>query len=257
MGRTFKIVTLLGILVSGCLLIANSSRRQPRVVFCNVGQGDAVYIRLPEQKDVLIDTGPSAKVLNCLNREMPYFDREIELLFITHVEKDHTGGLENVLASFMVGRIFLPRGQSIEGKAPFETLMQGDLLKIGTSEFHILWPPPDIVLPEKDLNNQALGLVAVVSSERILLLSDLDAIYAERALEKSNFTTAIFKVCHHGSKYGISQRLLDLADPRVGVISAGRDNWYGHPHRETIELLQSHGVRIKRTDVDGDVRIPL
>lgn len=251
----------------------NIKRAAPRVVFCDVGQGDAIYLRLPEGKDVLVDAGPTAAVVSCLSEEMPYFDRTLELVFITHPQKDHYGGLSYLLSSFRIEKVFLP--QSIE-KASVSTAWQSfsrrlkkttqeivylertDQIQIGQSLIIVLSPFPDTKIEtEEDLNNTALGLLAQVQAKQILLLSDLDAVPAERALEGVVADVDIFKLNHHGSKYGISGKLLELAEPEVVVLSVGRDNFYGHPHPETLQLLQSLNLPLRRTDKEGKIVIPL
>ncbi len=102
-------------------------------------------------------------------------------------------------------------------------------------------------------NNLALGLLALIKDKQILLLSDLDIAPAEMALEQLNLNVDIFKVSHHGSKYGLSQKMLELADPKLAVISVGKNNWYGHPHAQTIQLLQRLNIPIKRTDKNGKI----
>ena len=278
MKKTLYIVILT--LISLCyILVANQTRRISRIVFCDVGQGDAIYLRLPEQIDVLIDAGSYPQVLNCLNSEMPYLDRKLEMAFITHPEKDHYKGFDYILDSFKIETLYLPASienlkidnpdwQAFFKKAKKNIkeivyLSSGDELCIENSCFTVVSPNISkashsiLGATNFDFNNNALALVALVNSKQILLLSDLDIAPAERAIEQLNLDVDIFKVNHHGSKYGISDRLLDLADPKLSVISVGANNWYGHPHPETIELLQSHNIPIKRTDKQGKVIIPL
>lgn len=278
MKKTLYIVVLT--LISLCyILVANQARQISRIVFCDVGQGDAIYLRLPEQIDVLIDAGSYSQVLNCLNSEMPYLDKKLEMAFITHPEKDHYKGFDYILDSFRIETLYLPASiedlkidnpdwQAFFKKAKKNIkeivyLSSGDELCIENSCFTVVSPSISkashsvLGATNFDFNNNALALVALVNSKQILLLSDLDIAPAERAIEQLNLDVDIFKVNHHGSKYGISDRLLDLADPKLSVISVGKNNWYGHPHLETINLLKSHNIPIKRTDKNGKVVISL
>jgi competence protein ComEC len=264
MNKPVKWLLLVSVFISGYFYFENFSRNTPKVVFCDVGQGEAIYIRLPEKKDVLIDCGPNYKVVNCLNKEMPYFDREIELVFITHLQKDHIAGLEALKKSFKVKQIYLSSVLIDEFKKfkEFATLQVGfldiqDRVIFEQSSFTVLWPNPELNINNSDVNNSALGLLANVSKKSILLLSDLDIYSAEKALANFAKRVDIFKVLHHGSKYSISKNILEIVSPKLSVISAGKNNWYNHPHTETIQLLKKFGIPIKRTDVEGNVVIEL
>lgn len=267
-------------LSAGMIYQQNRSRSLSRIVFCDVGQGDAIYLRLDSKTDILIDSGSNSKVTNCLNSEMPFFDRQIELVFLTHPDYDHFGGLNPILDSWQIQSLYLPASaqnhlpknnqlwqqiwQKIKKqKIAIVYLERGDELKIGNNRFLVLWPQIAsrsvlrIENPDEDFNNLALGLLALIKDKQILLLSDLDIEPAEKAIEQLNLRVDIFKVNHHGSKYGLSQKILELAKPRQAVISVGKNNWYGHPHLQTIQLLQSLNIPIKRTDKNGKIVLPL
>lgn len=259
MKKTFWLSCFIGIVCSCYLLYSNTYRTTPRVVFCNVGQGDATYIRLPTGINILIDTGPDARVLGCLDKELPYFDRSLELVFITHAQKDHLGGLVSIEKNYHIHQI----AASVYFKNPSVSIVplaQGDVITIGLEDITVLWPPRNLTTNLKtdtSLNNTALILQILSGSSEILLLSDVDSTEGERALSSSTHQQTILKISHHGSKYGTSKKLLLLADPAVAVISAGKNNLYGHPHPTVIELLKALDIPIKRTDKDGSVTIPL
>jgi len=273
--RTTLIILLAAVFGLIFVLWQNQARSLPKVVFCDVGQGDAVYMRLPSQQDVLIDAGPYSQVINCLNQEMPYFDRQIELIFLTHPEKDHYGGLKYLLESYQISRLYLPESvrlikpndeawREVWQKArkrigQIDYLVRGDELLIGQSSFTILWPENKKYKEneEVDFNNTGLGILATIKDKQILLLADMDIAPAESAIEKLILSTEVFKINHHGSKYGTSLRLLELANPALAVISAGANNWHGHPHPDVIQLLQSLNIPYKRTDKNGKVVVML
>ncbi len=273
MSKSFIVSIVVSVFISSFFLISNKQRDTPRIVFCNVGQGDGIYMRLPEHKDVLIDAGPDAKMIACLNKNMPFFDRTIELVFITHADKDHAAGILPILQSYRVKKIFStsyldPENRSFWksikselelNKLSIESLNRSDSIEFKETQLVVLWPPTNLKSPSQRLktsNNTALGLLAIIKNKKIVLLADMDADVGEQALE--NFHGAdILKINHHGSKYGTSAKLLNLAEPALAVLSVGRNNMYGHPHITITKLLQSYKIQLKRTDVDGDVTIPL
>jgi competence protein ComEC len=254
------------------ILVVNSTRRTPRVVFCDVGQGDAIYIRTPEQKDVLVDFGPSGKINTCLNHNLPFFDRQVELAFISHLQKDHAQGLTYVLTGFQIKELFLPKTTVAENPRleaeikkqarlhhiKLSYVSQNDELTSGKSTFKIVWPSASLAKGlDLSLNENALGIWATIDNKQIGLFSDLGFQNAEKIVEHEKTKLDVLKINHHGSRYATSRKFLELADPGVAVISVGKDNWYQHPHKEVLELLKSLKIPFHRTDVEGSVTIEL
>ena len=283
MKRTFFILIGSG-LVSLYLFISTLTRYTPQVVFCDVGQGDAIYFRLPNGSDVLVDTGKGSRVISCLNRHMPLFDRTIEAVFITHAQADHASGLKNIIQSYTIKSIYtssaglLPlstttypqfwrdiRVSLMKKNIRIQSLFKGDSALFGSSLFTILWPEKNIHtytnVNLSDPNNTALGINVTIrgnhGTQTVLLLSDMDSSVAEKALKGYLLNNTIWKVNHHGSRYGISRKLVRMSQPTVAVISVSKDNSYGHPHKETVDLLEALRILIRRTDVEGDVVILL
>ena len=209
--RTILILVIIGVVSAIFVLSSNQARTATRIVFCDVGQGDAIYLRLDSQIDVLIDSGPYSQIISCLNQEMPYFDRTIELAFLTHPEKDHFGGFPYLLGSFKIQALYLPTSvrNNLPSNEPWQQfwqqaknnineinyLSQGDEISIGTSLFTILWPEATSTESKiQEYNNSALGILAQVKDKQILLLSDMDIAPAERAISQLNLNVDIFKI---------------------------------------------------------------
>jgi len=246
---------------------------QTKIVFCNVGQGDAIYIRTREGIDVLIDSGPDQQVLNCLGKYLPFYDKTIEYIFLSHPQADHYGGLSKVIEHYQVNSIymttqdyrndsqFLALVDKLRKKnIPLQYVYEGDKFNIGQlSSLTMLWPNKSFSLKSNasnknvDINN--LSLVAVFQEDnfRLLLTGDISSLILERLLQWSTSSYNILKIPHHGSKYGINKNILQLADPDTAVISVGKNNLHGHPAKEVINLLQALKIKTKRTDIDGDV----
>lgn len=127
-----------------------------RIIFCDVGQGDGVYIRTKDRQDILIDAGPSTKILNCLGRHMPFYDRTIELAFVSHPQHDHYSGLNHVIDRYNIKQLLLSPvegygdsfdllGKKItDGKIDQSAIYSGDRIRLSTNAYiKVLWPQKD------------------------------------------------------------------------------------------------------------------
>lgn len=273
------LVQFLGTLTDGTL----------KIVHCSVGQGDASYVRFPDGRDMLIDGGPSDKVLSCLSKYMPFWDRRIDIVLLTHPQKDHMQGLLTVLDRYDVG--YLVRSDVVnntEGFATLESIVDrkqipikfvtsGDRITVSNVIMTILWPSADQIAsmkatrPDLAMQNQVLG----VSQSKIGDINDGSIVFwlrygtfdevftgdADTAVEKNYLGTPVspdsievLKVPHHGSKTGMSASYLDWLKPALGIISVGK-NSYGHPSDVILNMLQQAGTIIQRTDQEGDIQI--
>lgn len=281
---------LLGALFAVVILIFGYVRGIPdgllHIVFCNVGQGDGIYIKLPDAGDVVIDGGPNGKILNCLGSHMAFWDRTIELVILTHPHQDHFGGLIEVVKRYKVESIVVPAiGNSdsepykefikvLEAEhADMRNLYQGDAVGLGYDiVFRSLWPdkkwiadttgtlPSGTVLAlnakNADLNDVSEVLLFSYKNFDLLFPGDAGAGILDR-LEKQGVlkkNLEILKVPHHGSSTGLDEELVSYMHPQLGIIMVGK-NSYGHPSANTIRMLEKAGTMVKRTDRDGEVEI--
>lgn len=240
-----------------------------RIIACDVGQGDAILIQR-QTDQILIDGGPDSTVLDCLGKYMPFWDRELELVVNTHPEKDHLGGLIDVFERYQVDT-FLTNDLS---KPVFSTeLVEVLKSKVGGSTAGILHPTDnlqlrlglmqlDILSPTEEMKNSRtlkpndLSIVILLKYGEFkgLFTGDIENVVSDKlSVEVSVQGTDYLKVPHHGSKNGLSQKLLDATMPGVAVISVGAKNSYGHPHQEVIKILSEKDIKILRTDQIGDV----
>ncbi len=223
------ICLLLGSGISLLVFLTNTARYEPRVVFCNIGQGDGAYMRLPDGSDLLIDTGANRQILQCLQQQLPLFDTDLELVIITHHDRDHDGGLVYLREHYTIGQVLDSTG-----------LHTGDFIEGKNSRIEILY-------------DSELILLVSVKNTNVLFLSDVDASVSESILERITQPIDILKVSHHGSRYGTSTTLLQKLQPRVAVISVGKNNLYGHPHQETLDKLAQFGIPVRQTAKEGDI----
>ncbi len=243
------------------------------VVFCDVGQGDAIFVRTAQQVDVLIDGGPDDKVLACLSRHMPFWDRSLDMVIMTHPDADHSTGLISVVERYRVASFYT---ESIPGKTDVYKRLEANLAKKKLSakylhsgdrisdgdgfSLNILWPSlSEISKIDQNRANLRLNEVSVIQLLEYGTFSTLftgDADYeVMNRIAGSARSINILKVPHHGSKTGMSDSFLSIVSPEVAVISLGAGNSYGHPARESLDLLKAHDAKILRTDQMGDIEI--
>jgi len=276
-------VTLIFALILGAVLQVPDNKLH--LVFCDVGQGDAI-LAIKGDKQILIDGGPSQKVLECLSRHMPFWDKKIELVVLTHPDSDHITGLVPVLERYSVNQILANslvtdtgvfskfRNLVIAGKIPVYSPKNGDKIKIAEIELDILFPleklgnevvwkgdqPQDVMgatTYSGNLNKTAIALELKDQDFKALLTGDIGV--EEEALLRQGFgglePVDVLKVGHHGSKYSTSLAFLEEIKPKLAVISVGASNKYGHPTSEILERLKSLNIKILRTDIDGEIEI--
>ncbi len=239
------------------------------VNFFDIGQGDAIFIETPGGHQILIDGGPTSAVLEKLGKEMPFWDRTIDLVVLTHPEHDHFAGLIEVLKRYDVDcvlwtGIVRDTGEYKEWKrllkeedteVKIATLGQ----KVVTPEayFDILYPFEDLEGKEvKNTNNSSIALRLVFGENSFIFTGDLYKSIERQITDRGLYISSdVLKVGHHGSKTSTREEFLEKVNPKIAVISAGRDNRYNHPHPEVLEVLDKYGITVLRTDRDGDIKI--
>ncbi len=240
-----------------------------KIVVFDIGQGDAIFMQSPQGHQVLIDGGFDRTVLDKLNQQMPFWDRSLDLIILTHPEKDHLVGLIEVLKSYQVENIlwtgvvrqasFYEEWQRlIQEEGANIILAEADQdLKIGEVYLDVLYPFQSLNRYQaKDINRTSIVIRGSWGQNSVLLTGDMPAVVEKELLAHSiNVKSDILKVAHHGSKSSSQKSFLQAVDPIIGVISLGKDNYYGHPAPETIANLEKVGADIFRTDQDGDVEI--
>ena len=221
-----------------------------RLVFCDVGQGAATLIQLGNYQ-ILVDTGPDQRVLSCIGRYIPFFDREIELVIISHNQKDHNGGLFALQKKYSVKQVYgpLPMPKFLK-EGQFREVQ--DTVSIQIKDMQIIIHKAS--QSSKNINDSANVVIIKTHSETVFLTSDINGLELKSLIPSS---TTILEVPHHGSKYGLYPDSLDLADIALAVISVGKKNTYGHPTREVLDILKAKRIPIWRTDEQGELVINL
>ena len=217
------------------------------LIFCDVGQGDAVLITYG-QTQILIDGGPDNKVLSCLSEYLPFWDRQLEAIFLTHPDTDHLNGLLTVFQRYQVKYFF--SNFKIEGIIKAKSLQKGDKVKVGPLQLLALWPDSQEIA-SKDINENSLVLRLDFGQLKVLLEGDITQKIEEKI--KSD-PVDILKVAHHGSKNSTNEDFLMRIRPKLAVISVGK-NRFGHPAKETLERFFKSQIKVLRTDEQQDIEI--
>ncbi len=239
-----------------------------KVVFFDIGQGDSIFIESPQKHQILIDGGPSNKVIEKLGFEMPFWDKKIDLIILTHPDYDHLRGLLDVLDNYTVGNIMWT-GELSEGKT-FESWQEkikkeganifltkaGDKITAGDVKIDILYPFD--LLKEDSKNNNETSIVGrlVFGSTSFLFTGDASKKNEQEIiLTNQSIESNVLKIAHHGSKYSTSKEFLASVKPNLAVISVGANNSYGHPTSEVLSALTEFGIKVIRTDEQGDIEM--
>ncbi len=237
------------------------------VVFFDVGQGDAIFVQTPSGRQVLIDGGPGENaLLSQLGRQMPFWDRSLDMVILTHPDSDHITGLVPVLERYRVEAVvFREMGcenatckrwrQLIEAEGA--AVYRGEAgLRIALDEgleMEVLHPGPD--LPDSEAFNENSVVVRLTYGElSILLTGDIEEA-VEKELVRSDVPLAstVLKAAHHGSCSSTTPPFLEAVRPELAVISVGADNKFGHPCEDVLDRLAD--LPVYRTDEHGAVEL--
>lgn len=272
MLRKYKYEVVLLVLILSNLLVwtqaaSQTSLDELEVYFLDVGQGDAIFIESPSGKRVLIDGGPNRKVVSELGAILPFANSRLDLVIETHPDRDHIGGLPEVISRFQVSAFIEPGVESDntiddelekrvgEKKIPSFIARRGMVIDFKDGAIlTILFPNQDVsrwdtndasIVARLDYKESSFLFTgdAGLRTEGILLSLDPEALDVD-----------VLKAGHHGSRTSTSQRFAEAVTPEYAVISAGKDNTYGHPHQEVITTLDKTGAQVLSTAEEGTIK---
>ena len=267
-GSVYKVLALAALTVWAAVITLPDDKLH--VVFCDVGQGDAILV-YRKTTQMLVDGGPDNKVLGCLARHVPFYDRRIEVAIVTHPQADHMNGIIDVIKRYNVMQLVMgPENNSTVGfkeltrliadnKLQATNVYSGDEIKMGGIKFNVVWPERSWVLgantEKTDLNEFGISGRLTYGNFDLMLTADVDqGVEADEIATGLLRQVEVLKVPHHGSKTGMTEEWLRIISPELAVISVGKNN-YGHPTKEALDLLGSNGARVLRTDTDGEVEV--
>ena len=240
------------------------------VHFLDIGQGDSILVVAPSGRQALIDGGPDGdRTSQALAGVLPGGDRSLDLVVITHLDSDHSGGLLEVLDRYTVGAVLSgPQPPGNEMQAQWEQRLNkhniepvevsaGYVIELDDGvELQVLNPQGGSLF--RDSNNDSVVLRLTYGEVSFLLTADIES-EAEARLVNSGteLHSTVLKVPHHGSNTSTTQRFLDAVSPAIAVVSAGADNQYGHPASAVVQRLEAAvGTQnVYRTDLHGGVEV--
>lgn len=234
----YALISFLSILIIHSLPIGNLISNE--VSFVNVGQGDCTLIR-KNNHVILVDTGGLTYMDVARESLIPYFKKkkiyQIDKVIITHQDNDHTGALDNLKKYFRVKEV-------ITEKTSFPFIYQG----ITFNNYNVF----DYSSSDENYNSLVVGFK--LQDISYLIMGDAPKQIEYQIMDNySSISCDILKVGHHGSNTSTSEDFIKYLHPKVGIISCGKNNYYGHPHKEVISILNKYNVQIRRTDLEGSI----
>ncbi len=285
--RSFLISLVISIFILSFYFLKDFLFYKDFFVVCDVGQGDGIYLRLSQQ-DIILDTGYSKNFLNCLGKNMPFWDKKIELVIISHPHIDHYGSLSFLADIYKIDKIILPYVDNLDSikyqqlkakiaskRIKVDYLLRGHRVLIDDFTLRFLWPSKDF-LQENTAVNQKLvypmlepkstydlndfSYVIILERDNIsyaIFTGDVSIDTLEKSLRGSKSLQSLkyFKVPHHGSVRSFDTEMYKNFLEKTVLISVGENNPYNHPSQELIKFLEENGTRILRTDKQGDIKI--
>lgn len=244
------------------------------IVFCDVGQGDAILVKTPRDAFMLFDSGPDDKVVGCLGRHMPLWEHHLSLALLTHPHADHLDGFVPVFGRYTIDQFITERlanktigykklqSEIKSTQTPEEIALAGDSIKTETISLKFVGPT-DTYLQDTSPRGfigetgefGSLETLLTYGKFSVLFTGDSQAAEIQQAESLVSLKITVLQVPHHGSKTGLTSDILGQLRPQLAVISVGAHNKYGHPAPSTLDLLKQLGIPIRRTDQVGDIEI--
>lgn len=274
MNRRLKILTILTIsttlLAAAVYLQHTPGEGRSELVMLDVGQGDSFLIQTVSGKQILIDGGRRSEALGELAQVLPPGDTTIDVVIATHPDADHIGGLPYIVSKYKIS-LFLTT-QTTTGNEVFKQL-QSELFKKNIPSYYVRSGMKikldkeitfEILFPDRDTTTWETNTASVVGRVVSKNTSALFMGDAPQSIElylvkkyKEYLNTDILKIGHHGSKTSTAKEFIEAVSPELALISAGKQNQYGHPNQEVLDSLSELKIRWISTAGKGTVIVPL
>lgn len=237
----------------------------------DIGQGDAIYIKSPSGKQILIDGGPNSSVVSELRKHMSWRDREIDIMVLSHPDSDHVSGLASVLEAYDIDYFVHPEieADTKAYKRFVDQLYTESALIIGARagrridlgdglHLNIIYPFTGPAQRKvRKSNNESVVIALEYEKFKMLLTGDIESTVEKKlvTLASASLPTTVLKIAHHGSGSSSTDAFLNASRPLIAVISAGEGNRYNHPAQAVLERLEKNNIPYYRTDAHGTISI--
>ncbi|MBU4375766.1 MBL fold metallo-hydrolase [Patescibacteria group bacterium] len=238
--------------------------------FFDVGQGDAIFIKTPMGQNILIDGGPDDKIIDRLSENLAWWDKQIDLMVLTHPHSDHVAGLVDVINRYKVKKIlytgvihdspdYLTWLELIRDRGiPLVIIDRPQTVKLGEDCYLDISHPLESMLGKEvpNLNNSSIVVKLIYKETKFLFTGDIESEVEQKLLEyKVDLSADVLKTAHHGSDTSGTLEFLTAVNPRIAIIQVGAENDFGHPSLRVVKRLERMGVKIFRNDLDGTVKL--
>lgn len=240
----------------------NTNNDLLKVHYLDVGQGDSIFIELPNNETMLIDAAESYQSENIINYLKNLNYQKIDYVIGTHPHTDHIGGLKDIINTFEIGKIYMPK--VVSTTKTYESLLMAikdknlkiNTAKAGTSIIDTDALKINILAPNNstytELNNYSVVTKITYGSTKFLFMGDAEKL-SENEI-KENVTADVIKIGHHGSNTSSSIDFIKKVNAKYGIISVGLNNKYNLPKEEIITNWENSGTKIYLTSINGTVR---
>jgi len=269
--KIFSPILVFGLLILNIVIFAgfpvSGATKNLKVAFLDIGQGDAIFIESPSGIQMLIDSGQNKSILEELAKIMSYDDRSLDAVLATHPDADHIGGIPFVFERFDVDTYISTTNTSetatykrVEESVASEygvvrlNAKRGMFFDMGDGVVVTVLFPDREVGGEDSNDSSIIVKVSYVESDFILTGDAPQSVENYLVgLDGEYLDAEVLKLGHHGSKTSTSESFLEIVSPEYAVISAGRDNRYGHPHKEVVDRVEEKGIQVLNTQIDGTI----
>ena len=240
----------------------NTNNDLLKVHYLDVGQGDSIFVELPNNETMLIDAAESYQSENIINYLKNLNYQKIDYVIGTHPHTDHIGGLKDIINTFEIGKIYMPK--VVSTTKTYESLLMAikdknlkiNTAKAGTSIIDTDTLKINILAPNNstytELNNYSVVTKITYGTTKFLFMGDAEKL-SENEI-KENVTADVIKIGHHGSNTSSSIDFIKKVNAKYGIISVGLNNKYNLPKEETITNWKNSGTKIYLTSTNGTIR---
>ena len=268
MKRIFHLSWVVLLTLSYLFIPLSNYGPQLEIYALDVGQGDSTLIVTPLKHRILIDGGRDNSVIEKIDEIIPFWDRQIDMVMLTHPDADHITGLVSISSRYKVDRVFITpvevesevhqvfMQEVARWKVETDLFVRGTVINtIDGVTLNGLWPNSESIKSGDANSNSQVGVIKYGFFSG-LLTGDIDTEVANQLNKYNDFSDINYlKVPHHGSKYNLAPEHLKKLLPEVSTISVGKDNTYGHPSKETVDSLEQLNSAVYQTSVDGTIGI--